>query len=164
MKKRFTPLQRSLITACMMLYSTAYLNRLNLSAALGSVMTALDLTATRAGVLPSAFAITYAAGQMVNGALVDRLNPVRHMKIGLIGSAVCNLLMGLSNGFGMLLALCLMLGCTAMAEFWISFISLAPIKFSTEPERWASSSVMWSLDAGPVMSAVLSFLKKMAFS
>ena len=70
MKTRFTTLQRNVIIACMMLYSTAYLNRLNLSAALGSVMESLSLNPTRAGILPSAFAITYAAGQMVNGALV----------------------------------------------------------------------------------------------
>ena len=74
MKTRFSALQRNVLTACMMLYSTAYLNRLNLSAALGSVMEALNLSATRAGILPSAFAITYAAGQMINGALVDRLD------------------------------------------------------------------------------------------
>jgi len=147
MKKRFTPLQRNLITACMMLYSTAYLNRLNLSAALGSVMTALDLTATRAGVLPSAFAITYAAGQMVNGALVDRLNPVRHMKIGLIGSAVCNLLMGLSNGFGMLLALCLING-VFQSMLWTPVVRLVAMHFGQEERPKANILISITLIIG----------------
>ena len=147
MKKRFTPLQRSLITACMMLYSTAYLNRLNLSAALGSVMTALDLTATRAGVLPSAFAITYAAGQMVNGALVDRLNPVRYMKIGLIGSAICNLLMGLSNGFGMLLALCLING-VFQSMLWTPVVRLVAMHFGQEERPRANILISITLIIG----------------
>ena len=147
MKKRFTPLQRSLITACMMLYSTAYLNRLNLSAALGSVMTALDLNATRAGVLPSAFAITYAAGQMVNGALVDRLNPVRYMKIGLIGSAICNLLMGLSNGFGMLLALCLING-VFQSMLWTPVVRLVAMHFGQEERPKANILISITLIIG----------------
>jgi len=147
MKKRFTPLQRNVIAACMMLYSTAYLNRLNLSAALGSVMEALSLTATRAGVLPSAFAITYAAGQMVNGALVDRLNPARHMYIGLIGSAVCNVLMAASGGFEMLLVLCLLNG-VFQSMLWTPVVRLMAMHFNTEERPRANVLISITLIIG----------------
>ena len=147
MKKRFSPLQRNVLTACMLLYSTAYLNRLNLSAALGSVMEALSLSATRAGILPSAFAITYAAGQMVNGALVDRLNPARHMYIGLLGSAVCNLLMGLSGSFEMLLVLCLLNGLF-QSMLWTPVVRLVAMHFNTGERPRANVLVSITLIIG----------------
>lgn len=131
MKKRFSPLQRHLLAACMLLYATAYLNRLNLSAALGSVMAAFGLNATRAGMLPSAFAITYAVGQVLNGALVDRLNPVRHMCLGLIGSALCNLLMACSGGYAWLLALCLLNGAF-QSMLWTPVVRLMAMHFGQE--------------------------------
>lgn len=147
MKNRFSRLQSNVIIACMMLYSTAYLNRLNLSAALGSVMEALSLSATRAGILPSAFAITYAAGQMVNGALVDRLNPARHMYIGLLGSAVCNLLMAASNSFGMLLALCLING-VFQSMLWTPVVRLVAMHFNQQERPKANILVSITLIIG----------------
>lgn len=147
MKKRFSPLQNHVIIACMMLYSTAYLNRLNLSAALGSVMEALSLSATRAGILPSAFAITYAAGQMVNGALVDRLNPVRHMIIGLVCSAACNLLMAVSCSFEMLLALCLLNG-VFQSMLWTPVVRLVAMHFRQQERPRANILISITLIIG----------------
>jgi len=155
MENRFTPLQKRLITACMLLYSTAYLNRLNLSAALGSVMEALSLTATRAGVLPSAFAITYAAGQMINGALVDRLNPVRYMQIGLIGSGICNVLMGVSNSFEMLLVLCLFNG-VFQSMLWTPVVRLIAMHFDQHSRAKANILVSLTLIIGHLGAWALS--------
>lgn len=147
MKKRFSPLQNHVIIACMMLYSTAYLNRLNLSAALGSVMESLSLSATRAGILPSAFAITYAAGQMVNGALVDRLNPVRHMITGLLCSAACNLLMAVSGSFEMLLVLCLLNG-VFQSMLWTPVVRLIAMHFQQEERPRANLLISITLIIG----------------
>ncbi len=147
MKKRFSRLQSNVIFACMMLYSTAYLNRLNLSAALGSVMEALSLSATRAGILPSAFAITYAAGQMVNGALVDRLNPARHMYIGLLCSAVCNLLMAVSGSFELLLVLCLLNG-VFQSMLWTPVVRLVAMHFKQDERPKANILISITLIVG----------------
>ena len=163
MKTRFSPLQRNVIIACMMLYSTAYLNRLNLSAALGSVMEALSLNATRAGVLPSAFAVTYAAGQMVNGALVDRLNPARHMFIGLIGSAVCNLLMGISGSFEMLLVLCLMNG-VFQSMLWTPVVRLVAMHFKGEERPRANILISITLIVGHLGAWAISGYMSSLFS
>ena len=147
MKNRFSRLQSNVIIACMMLYSTAYLNRLNLSAALGSVMESLSLNPTRAGILPSAFAITYAAGQMVNGALVDRLDPARHMFIGLLGSAVCNLLMAVSGSFEMLLVLCLLNG-VFQSMLWTPVVRLLAMHFNHQERPKANVLVSVTLVIG----------------
>ena len=155
MNKKFTTLQTKLLAACMLIYSTAYFNRLNLSAALGSMMEALNLSATVAGILPSAFAITYAAGQMVNGALVDRLNPVRHMQIGLIGSALCNLLLGLSSHFGMLMAACLLNGCF-QSMLWTPIVCLLAMNFDNESRPKANICVSLTLILGHLGAWALS--------
>ena len=155
MNRKFTSLQTKLLTACMLLYTAAYLNRLNLSAALGSVMEALSLSATRAGILPSAFAITYAAGQMINGALVDRLNPVRHMQMGLIGSAVCNLLMSMSSHFGVLLVLCLLNGCF-QSMLWTPIVCLMAQHFDQESRPKANILVSFTLIIGHLGAWALS--------
>jgi len=155
MRKRFTMLQARLLAACMLLYSTAYLNRLNLSAALGSVIEALSLSVTRAGVLPSAFAITYAAGQMINGALVDRLNPVRHMQIGLIGSGICNLLMGVSGSFEVLLVLCLLNG-VFQSMLWTPIVCLLAMHFDQESRPKANILVSITLIIGHLGAWALS--------
>ncbi len=110
MKQPFSSFQRRILSACIIIYTLAYLNRLNLSAALASLREVLDITAAQAGLLQTAFAIPYAAGQLVNGALVDRLSPIRHMVIGIVGAAVCNLLMGLIPVYPALVGLCLLNG------------------------------------------------------
>ncbi len=147
MEKRFSPLQRHVLAACMMLYSTAYLNRLNLSAALGSMMEALQWHATRAGVLPTAFAITYAAGQMVNGALVDRLNPARHMCMGLMASALCNLLMAFAGSFEMLLVLCLLNG-VFQSMLWTPVVRLMAMHFRADERPRANIFISLTLIIG----------------
>lgn len=148
MTEPFSPQQRRVLWACVALYTAAYFNRLNLSAALGSVMDALAMDAAQAGLLPTAFAAAYAAGQFVNGALVDRLNPVRHMLAGLLGSAACNLLLGMSGGFPMMLALCVGNGaCQSM--MWTPIVRLLALYFREgRPRERANMMVTASFVAG----------------
>ena len=70
MNKPLTPTQKKLLTVCVLLYTAAYFCRLNLSAALDGIMRATALPITKAGFLQTVFALVYAAGQLVNGALV----------------------------------------------------------------------------------------------
>lgn len=103
MSERFTPSQRRMVFSCLGVYTTLYVCRLNLSAALEGVRLGLSLTIPQAGALQTVFALIYACGQFVNGAVVDRVNPVRHMLTGLCGAAACNLLAGLAPSYTLLL-------------------------------------------------------------
>ena len=105
MKTVFTPKQRRIITACTVLYIAAYFCRLNLSAVLDPVAAQLSLTLPQAGLMQTVFAAVYACGQLVNGTIVDRVNPVRHMFTGLFGAAVCNLLMGFASSYPLMIGL-----------------------------------------------------------
>ncbi len=130
----FSTQQRKILLGTVIAYTATYLNRLNLSAALGSVMDAFSISAASAGLLQTAFAIVYAAGQMINGAIVDRISPVRHMLISLIGAGLCNLLMGFAPNFGVFMALCMLNGAF-QSMLWTPIVRLFALCFHTERQR-----------------------------
>jgi len=105
MNTGFTSRQKRIVFSCLMTYTTLYFCRLNLSAALEGIRSGLSLTIPQAGLLQTVFALTYACGQFVNGTVVDRVRPVRHMFTGFLGSAACNLLAGLAPSYPVLIAL-----------------------------------------------------------
>ena len=131
---KLTGRQRQIMFGIVAAYTAAYLNRLNLSAALGGVMRALNLSAAQAGLLQTAFAAVYAIGQFVNGAIADRLSPVRHMLLGLLGTALCNLLMGFSSSYGLLTALCMANGAF-QSMLWAPVVRLIALCFDTDEGR-----------------------------
>ena len=72
---KFSATQRRITTGIVLAYTCAYLCRLNLSAALGGITEAMQISDTQAGTLQTAFAIVYAAGQLINGAIVIGSSP-----------------------------------------------------------------------------------------
>ena len=142
MQTAFTTSQRKTIWGCLVLYTLAYLNRMNLAPALDSLIQAFQLTPSQAGWLPTAFAVTYAIGQMVNGALIDRLDPLRHMLISSIGSALCNLLIGRAEQFGSLLFICVLNGAF-QSMMWTPIVQMIALYF--EPHKQKKANMMASL-------------------
>ena len=110
MEQRYTAQERRFLIACFVAYTAAYISRTNLSPALDSIQRAFGLTAARVGLLPTAFALPYAFGQIVVGFLADRYRPQRFMLVGLMGSAAMNIAFSRASGFGALLTLWLLNG------------------------------------------------------
>ena len=96
-KQRFTAQEKRIFAGCFICYMLCYVARMNLAGALPHVTQAFSLTDAQAGLIQTVFAVVYAAGQMINGLIVDHISPRRHVVIGLLGSALCNLLVGCSN-------------------------------------------------------------------
>ena len=134
MDKHFSHAQKKILWACILLYTVAFFNRLNLSAVLSSIMDALVITTAQAGMLQSAFAIVYAAGQLVNGILADRFNPVKYMTVGMLGTALVNLLMGTAQTYPLLLVLCLLNGAF-QSMLWTPIVRLLAMYFHTQHHR-----------------------------
>lgn len=106
MREKFSPLQRSTLLLCFFAYASAYTTgRLNLSAALPGLRGGIAMSDAQAGLFQTVFALVYAAGQIVNGSLVDKINVRRSIAIGLIVSAGCNALFDLTTSFPMMLIL-----------------------------------------------------------
>lgn len=128
MQNRFSGMQRTLLITCSAIYTAAYICRLNASAALGGMMGDLSLTMAQAGTLQTAFAMVYAAGQFINGTIVDRVNPAKYMLAGILGSALCNLAMGLCRAYPALIAVWA-LNAVFQSMMWTPIMRLVAMHF-----------------------------------
>ncbi|MEG0767364.1 MAG: MFS transporter, partial [Clostridia bacterium] len=151
----FTAQQRRIFIGCFIAYTGAYIGRLNLAAALPQMMTGLSITQTQGGLLQTAFAIIYAIGQLLNGALVDRLSARRHIVIGLILSALCNLLLGMSHAYGQLLVLWALNGA-AQSMLWTPIVKLMANWFEGKQRIWVSFWISMTLVLGHFLAWALS--------
>lgn len=105
MREKFSSFQRSTLLLCFFAYASAYTGRLNLSAALPGLRGSIAISDVQAGLFQTVFALVYAAGQIINGLLADKINVRLSIAAGLAASAVCNALFGLNSSFALLLAL-----------------------------------------------------------
>lgn len=125
---KFSTLQKKLLLACTVVYTAAYICRLNASAALGGIMADLSLTMAQAGALQTVFAAVYAAGQLINGTIVDRVNPAKYMLLGILGSALCNLSMGFCGAYPALIAVWA-LNAAFQSMMWTPIMRLVALHF-----------------------------------
>lgn len=84
-----------LILLCALVYFFNYFCRYNFAASLASMIEGLDTTKTLISIALTGNAITYGAGQAICGVLGDRISPRYFITIGLVGSALCNLAIGM---------------------------------------------------------------------
>lgn len=102
---KFTSKELRLLLICFIAYTGAYISRLNLAPVMDSLQQTFGVTSAQIGLLPTLFAIPYAAGQIFNGYLAEKMKPQYVMLLGLLGSAGVNLLFSLSQAYWMLLVL-----------------------------------------------------------
>lgn len=127
----FSKAQRYSLISVIIIYTAAYLNRLNLAAALNSIINTFSITPAQGGLLQSVFALTYTIGQLVNGSIAERVNARNHMLLGLSGSAICNLLMSLCPSYPLFIVLCILNGAF-QSMMWTIIVRLIGIVF---PEK-----------------------------
>lgn len=137
MREKFSPLQRSTLLLCFFAYAAAYTGRLNLSAALPGLRSGIAMSDAQAGLFQTVFALVYAAGQIVNGSLVDKINVRRSIAVGLIVSAACNALFGLTAAFPVMLILWGLNGA-AQSMLWTPIVKLVADRFSDQARGRAS--------------------------
>ena len=79
-------------------YASFYLCRVNISIAMPKIMEEFALTKTDMGLVLSSLFLFYAIGQFINGQLGDKLNSRRIVTLGLLSSAVLNIIFGFTGG------------------------------------------------------------------
>ncbi len=89
---------------CFLVYSCGYIARVNYSTAVESMQTAGVMDASLAGTISAVYFISYAVGQVINGALADKKSPFVLVLIGLILIVAANLAMALASAPAVLLA------------------------------------------------------------
>ena len=156
MDERFSRLQKRILLTCVLVYTTAYAGRMNLSAALSGIADDLSLSMARAGALQTVFAIVYACGQLVNGTVVDHLNPAKYMLVGITGTAVCNLAMGFGRTYPALLVIW-SLNAVFQSMMWTPIMRLLAMYFPHKRTRErANETVALTLIVGHFASWAVS--------
>ncbi len=155
MNVKFTSAQRRIFLACFLSYACAYIGRLNLSAALGSVIGDMNLTDAQGGLFQTVFALTYAIGQLVNGSIVDRISARLYIFLGLALSGVCNLLFGLASSYWTMTALWALNGA-AQSMLWTPIVKLLAVWFKGRRRDKASFGVTMTLVLGNLTAWALS--------
>ena len=98
-EKHYVPGENTLLWTVWFTYGAFYFCRTNISAAVpglkDSVETGgLGLTATQVGYILASTKIAYAVGQLVNGQCSEQLSPRKLLAIGMLGTALLNILFG----------------------------------------------------------------------
>ena len=99
-----------LILGCWLVYTAAYIGRLDYSASMVKIISELGITNDQGGLVYSCFALTYGIGQLVNGILCKRYNPKFVITGALLVSAIVNIFMPLSGDFRVMAGLWLVNG------------------------------------------------------
>ncbi len=79
-------------------YASFYLCRVNISVAMPGIIKEFGLTKTSMGVVLTSLFACYAIGQFINGQLGDKLNARKIITIGLLSSAILNVIFGFVGG------------------------------------------------------------------
>ncbi len=149
--------QKKILAGGVLAFTLAYVGRLNLSAALPGLSAHFALTGAQSGLFQTAFAVVYAAGQLVNGVIADRVNPRRHILCGLFFSAACNLLMGALNSVWLLSVVWAANGL-AQSMLWAPIVRLLALYFTGRTRVSASFLLSFTLVAGHFLAWLIAGL------
>ena len=111
-----------------MTYGSFYFCRTNIAAAVPGMEAELGLSKIEIGTILGSLKIAYGVGQLINGQLAEVFRPRRLLAIGMMLSAVLNVVFGLGSAFYFLLFVWAMNGysqslgwtpCMKVASHWI---------------------------------------------
>lgn len=121
-------------------YATFYFGKVNLSIVIPMLLAAYgDLSLYNVGMISTGFMLSYALGQFLHGQISERYNPFVYIAIGLIGSAVMNMLLGFTAGFFWALLICEIIDGGFQSMGWSSTVR-ANAMTSKDPEK--SSTIL----------------------
>ena len=110
-----------LIFLCWLVYTTAYIGRLNFSACKVNIISTFDFTKEEVGLIASFFFFAYGAGQLINGILSHRYNVRLAISGAMIVSAVINLLMTMTGNL-VIMRILWMVNGLAQSVLWSTLI------------------------------------------
>ena len=161
--RRYTKTELRLLIACFSAYTAAYVSRCNLSPSLDAIAASFGVGAAQAGLLPTCFAIPYAAGQVISGLLADRFPAPRLMLIGLLGSAAVNLAFSFCPYFPLLAALWFVNGLF-QSMIWTPIMRILAVHFRDEVRGHAAFFMSLTLIFGYLLAWALSGLLTALFN
>lgn len=149
MKKHYFP--AFIFLCCWLTYLTAYLCRVNFSAAITGMSKDLSISVEQLGIVGAVFFGVYAVGQLVNGFLGDRVHPSRFLMLSLCGMAVCNVAVSYCKTF---LGILIFWGMNGYFQsiVWSTIIRILANTIEPEKRAGVSAGISTSITAGYIIS------------
>lgn len=139
-----------LVWACLMAYTTVYIGRKNLSVCLPGMIAAGVTDKAAGGITGTCFMVCYAAGQLINGWLGDRVHPRKMIVSGLFLAGIMNLLMGAASHAWQFI---LIWGCCGFScsMLWSSILRAVSIWTTKEISQTAAASLTATIPVGSIL-------------
>ena len=146
---------RLLFFACWLVYACSYIARGNFSFARSLMIEGAVIGAGIAGTISAVYFICYAVGQLVNGALADRLSPFLMVSLGLFLVAVTNFAMTLSQSA---VLFCVLWGLNGIGQsmLWSPVFFIISNALNDKVKFFAVTVVSLCTPAGKTLSGLLS--------
>jgi len=147
--------QKRILFTSWITYAGFYLTRVNISVAIPGMIQEFGISKTAMGTVLSALLLAYAAGQFINGQLGDKFGAKKLVAIGLLGTAIINLVFGFTGNFlaGMILLWALNGFFQSMG--WAPTVKLVANWFPVNERGQASGILGSSYQIGNVLSLAL---------
>lgn len=153
MKKRFP--HGFVFFLCYISYVAIYAARLNLSMASPEMISSGILTEVGYGFIGSVFFVTYACGRLFNGVIGDRAAPWVMVAVGLLLTAISNLLIGLIPAYVTILAFWA-INAYAQSMLWSSLLRCMTGLYGQEKANKKVPILVSSVSVGNIAGIVLS--------
>lgn len=141
-----------------------YLARYGFSTSMSEMVADGIFDITFAGAVGTAFLAAYGTGQLVNGLIGDKIHPKFMIFIGLVGSAVMNILVGLSSNAVLIIILWCLNGyfCSML---WAPLVRCFSDFLLKKQQVKAGTSISASIPIGNILSYLIAsfFLKTMSW-
>lgn len=138
-------------------YATYYFGKVNLSIVVPVLLvTYKNLNLYSVGLVSSGFFFAYALGQFIHGQISERYNPFVYISIGLIGSAIMNLILSFSGGFFIMLFLGEVLDGAFQSMGWSSCVRVNALTQQDKTRERSSTILGTSYQVGNSVAWLIS--------
>lgn len=144
--------QIKMFALCWVAYALVYFGRVNISMALLDLQVFFQTDKAAVGMLGSVFFYTYAIGQLINGAISDKVSSRVFIFIGLFITGSTNVLFSLSTHYGLSLILWGLNGI-GQSMLWASIVKTAGLWF--KPRQY--TKVIVGLNTSMVLGYVMAW-------
>ncbi len=97
-KQRFKYWRKRILLTAWITYATFYLCRVNMAIAIPGITQEFGISKTAMGAVLTALFTMYAIGQFINGALAEKIGARRLITVGILISAILNIVFGFTSG------------------------------------------------------------------
>ena len=136
-------------------YTVSYMTRINLGAMITEIVARTDMTKPMLSAAVTGSAVFYGFGQLLSGYIGDRVSPKRLVFLGLLVTAVMNLLIPLCGNHIQMAAVWCVNGLS-QAFMWPPLVKLMVGLFSQSDYQRSSTTVNWGCSFGSIAIYLLS--------